>query len=184
MVLHRCISFRPLLGFPNFKCILRHLWCKCCKGFRPLLGLPNFKRNEQNRNQRKNQFPSPHGVSQFQINKIKKGEYNYVRISVPLWGFLISNPVPAASVTMRPPVAFCGGKIKMARYTRTYILISSANALFSRCGGKSPIKQSRFPLLYHRPSPDRNLFLLIKTYHNHPGLIPHLQSPLSVHLRP
>ena len=85
-------------------------------------------------------------------------------VSVPLWGFLISNPVPAASVTMRPPAAFCGGKIKMARYTRTYILISSANALFSRCGGKSSIKQSSFPLLYHRPSPDRNLFLLIKTY--------------------
>ena len=106
------------------------------------------------------------------------------RVSVPLWGFLISNPVPAASVTMRPPAAFCGGKIKMARYTRTYILISSANALFSRCGGKSSIKQSSFPLLYHRPSPDRNLFLLIKTYHNHLGLIPHLQSPLSVHLRP
>ena len=105
-------------------------------------------------------------------------------VSVPLWGFLISNPVPAASVTMRPPAAFCGGKIKMARYTRTYILISSANALFSRCGGKSSIKQSSFPLLYHRPSPDRNLFLLIKTYHNHLGLIPHLQSPLSVHLRP
>ena len=113
-----------------------------------------------------------------------KGYAMYTLVSVPLWGFLISNPVPAASVTMRPPAAFCGGKIKMARYTRTYILISSANALFSRCGGKSPIKQSRFPLLYHRPSPDRNLFLLIKTYHNHPGLIPHLQSPLSVHLRP
>ena len=117
-------------------------------------------------------------------NKITNGIDNNVLVSVPLWGFLISNPVPAASVTMRPPAAFCGGKIKMARYTRTYILISSANALFSRCGGKSPIKQSRFPLLYHRPSPDRNLFLLIKTYHNHPGLIPHLQSPLSVHLRP
>ena len=58
------------------------------------------------------------------------------------------------------------------------------DALFSRCGGKSSIKQSSFPLLYHRPSPDRNLFLLIKTYHNHLGLIPHLQSPLSVHLRP
>ena len=111
-------------------------------------------------------------------------EYNKTGVSVPLWGFLISNPVPAASVTMRPPAAFCGGKIKMARYTRTYILISSANALFSRCGGKSSIKQSSFPLLYHRPSPDRNLFLLIKTYHNHLGLIPHLQSPLSVHLRP
>ena len=120
-------------------------------------------------------------ISNTDKNNFKKFLKN---VSVPLWGFLISNPVPAASVTMRPPAAFCGGKIKMARYTRTYILISSANALFSRCGGKSPIKQSRFPLLYHRPSPDRNLFLLIKTYHNHPGLIPHLQSPLSVHLRP
>ena len=129
------------------------------KSFRPLMGFLNFK------------FVKLVGTFK-------------VIVSVPLWGFLISNPVPAASVTMRPPAAFCGGKIKMARYTRTYILISSANALFSRCGGKSPIKQSRFPLLYHRPSPDRNLFLLIKTYHNHPGLIPHLQSPLSVHLRP
>ena len=129
--------------------------------FRPLMGFLNFK------------------FEKYIIYKLK-----IVIVSVPLWGFLISNPVPAASVTMRPPAAFCGGKIKMARYTRTYILISSANALFSRCGGKSPIKQSRFPLLYHRPSPDRNLFLLIKTYHNHPGLIPHLQSPLSVHLRP
>ena len=129
-------------------------------GFRPLMGFLNFK-----------------SISHF----IHLSMY---KVSVPLWGFLISNPVPAASVTMRPPAAFCGGKIKMARYTRTYILISSANALFSRCGGKSSIKQSSFPLLYHRPSPDRNLFLLIKTYHNHLGLIPHLQSPLSVHLRP
>ena len=129
-------------------------------------------------------------------------------VSVPLWGFLISNCFTVfikiqMSLSFRPLVEFLNfksrpcrisnhalsrsvlrGKIKMARYTRTYILIFSANTLFSRCGGKSPIKQSRFLLLYHRPSPDRNLFLLIKTYHNHPGLIPHLQSPLSVHLRP
>ena len=149
------------MGFLNFKSDSKLILKNGISRFRPLMGFLNFK-----------------------CDNVKWQKNNGVQVSVPLWGFLISNPVPAASVTMRPPAAFCGGKIKMARYTRTYILISSANALFSRCGGKSLIKQSRFLLLYHRPSPDRNLFLLIKTYHNHPGLIPHLQSPLSVHLRP
>ena len=154
-------SFRPLMGFLNFKLCLNTLTAEPFNVSVPLWGFL---------------------ISNCEALCIDVTTAETV--SVPLWGFLISNPVPAASVTMRPPAAFCGGKIKMARYTRTYILISSANALFSRCGGKSSIKQSSFPLLYHRPSPDRNLFLLIKTYHNHLGLIPHLQSPLSVHLRP
>ena len=149
------------------------------------MGFLNFKWNKQRAiKQRGERFRPLMGFLNFKSLTTLYVKITISKVSVPLWGFLISNPVPAASVTMRPPAAFCGGKIKMARYTRTYILISSANALFSRCGGKSSIKQSSFPLLYHRPSPDRNLFLLIKTYHNHLGLIPHLQSPLSVHLRP
>ena len=178
-------GFRPLMGFLNFKLFYALVINITRDSFRPLMGFLNFKSINVTINGMSALVSVP--LWGFLISNIEKYiiyKLKIVIVSVPLWGFLISNPVPAASVTMRPPAAFCGGKIKMARYTRTYILISSANALFSRCGGKSSIKQSSFPLLYHRPSPDRNLFLLIKTYHNHLGLIPHLQSPLSVHLRP
>ena len=129
-------SFRPLVGFLNFKFVkvLSYKLNIIC--FRPLVGFLNFK-------------------------------------SRPC---RISNHALSRSVLR--------GKNKNgALYKNIHSNIQCKHPIF-KVRGKSPIKQSRFLLLYHRPSPDRNLFLLIKTYHNHPGLIPHLQSPLSVHLRP
>ena len=62
------MSFRPLMGFLNFKFATPYTTALRVKRFRPLMGFLNFK---------------------YAITISSKGMS--VKVSVPLWGFLISN---------------------------------------------------------------------------------------------